>query len=192
MLLLLALLLDPIYSNPNSSSVIAVLMKDLGASIDVNILGLALIYALQLTGLLQWTVRVIIETENNMTAVERLSTLGEIDSEAARHTAADEMKWPSSGAISIRNLKMRYRQGLELVLKGINLSIPAGAKVGICGRTGSGKSSFMLAILRIVEAEQDSVIEIDGTDIFKLGLERLRSNITIIPQDPVMFSGTIR
>jgi len=180
--------------------VIAVLMRDLKAPVDSNMLGLALVYALQLTGLLQWTVRVVIETENNMTAVERLAAFGDIESEAPRTTELDRDlsgDWPERGEIVIRNLHMRYREGLELVLRGVDLSIPAGSKVGICGRTGSGitqpptinsslsfhiytigKSSLMLAMFRIVEPLEGSSIEIDGVDALKMGLEKLRSNMT--------------
>ena len=160
--------------------VIAVLMKDFNAPVDANILGLALIYALQLTGLLQWTVRVVIETENNMTSVERLAAFDNILSEADRVCDKDktiDTSWPSKGEISICNLSMRYRDGLDLVLRGIDLNIPAGSKVGICGRTGSGKSSLMLALFRIIEPES-GVVEIDGINILNIGLEMLRSNLT--------------
>lgn len=100
--------------------------------------------------------------------------------------------WPSAGNIQIKNLMLRYRSELPLVLHGVDISIPAGSKVGVCGRTGSGKSTLMLALFRIVEPELGSIIEIDGVDTSKLGLYRLRSGMTIIPQDPVMFCGTIR
>ena len=100
--------------------------------------------------------------------------------------------WPLHGEIKISNLKLKYRPELEYILKGISLTIPARAKVGICGRTGSGKSSLMLALFRLVEYETDSSISIDGVDIREVGLYTLRSQLTIIPQDPVMFCGTLR
>lgn len=119
-------------------SLIAVLMVDYGSSVNQNMLGLALVYALQLMGMLQWTVRVTIETENNMTAAERLLTFSNIASEAQRVLPSDPDKdaWPSGGHIAIKNLCMSYRPGLERVLTGVSLDIPGGCKVGVCGRTG--------------------------------------------------------
>jgi len=99
--------------------------------------------------------------------------------------------WPSEGAISIRNYSTRYRPGLDLVVKRISLEINAHEKVGIVGRTGAGKSSVTLALFRMIEPT-DGLISIDGVDICKLGLHDLRSGLTVIPQDPVLFSGTLR
>jgi ATP-binding cassette, subfamily C (CFTR/MRP), member 1 len=127
-------------------SLIAVLMVDYGGSVNANMLGLALVYALQLTGMLQWTVRVTIETENNMTAAERLLTFNDIASEAARTAPSDpdSDSWPSKGHISIRNLSMSYRPGLDRVISGVDLDIPGGCKVGVCGRTGAYDSNVCI------------------------------------------------
>jgi ATP-binding cassette subfamily C (CFTR/MRP) protein 1 len=100
--------------------------------------------------------------------------------------------WNHTGALRIANLGMRYRPGLPLVLKGIDIDIPAGSSVGIVGRTGAGKSSLFAAILRLVEPEAGSVVEIDGVDVASLGLHTLRRAISIIPQDPVLFNGSLR
>lgn len=109
--------------------------------------------------------------------------------------------WPSTGNIILKDLKMRYRPGNPLVLKGLTLSIKGGERVGVVGRTGSGKSSLLLALLRIVEPSfdtgkgfsyDDAPIEIDGVDVLRIGLTDLRSKVGIIPQNPVLFSGTIR
>jgi len=124
--------------------------------------------------------------------------------------------WPEKGAIELRNLKMRYRSDTPLVLRGLNLTIQGGERVGVVGRTGSGKSSLFLTLLRLVEPdvvdmitqehERDkheskneenpssyvAPISIDGVDTLRIGLEELRSKIAIIPQNPVLFSGTIR
>ena len=119
-------------------SLMAVLVVDYGGSVDRNMLGMALVYSLQLMGMLQWTVRVTIETENNMTAAERLLAFNDIASEAERNLPTDPKidAWPTRGHIVISNLSMRYRPGLEKVLNGVDIDIPGGCKVGICGRTG--------------------------------------------------------
>ena len=108
--------------------------------------------------------------------------------------------WPETGTIDLKNLKMRYRQETPLVLKGLDVAIKGGERVGVVGRTGSGKSSLLLTLLRLVEPtlteDSDSPysapISIDGVDILRIGLRELRSRLGIIPQNPVLFSGTIR
>ncbi len=173
---------------------------------QLPIVGLALVYALQITGLLQWTVRTFIETENNMTAVERLHHYVEripretsvAPSNAAAGAATPEPTlpagWPLEGAVSIRGLRMRYRPGLPLVLRGVDLDVRPGERIGIVGRTGSGKSSLIQALLRIVESEwaSGSRILIDGARIDRVPLRTLRGGMSVIPQDPVLFSGTVR
>jgi ATP-binding cassette subfamily C (CFTR/MRP) protein 1 len=100
-------------------------------------------------------------------------------------------QWMDQGKIELRDVWMRYRANLEPVLRGVSLSINAGEKIGVVGRTGAGKSSLINALFRLVEVEQGT-ISIDGVDISQLGLAQLRSQLAIIPQDPVLFSGTIR
>lgn len=99
--------------------------------------------------------------------------------------------WPSRGEIVLREVSMRYRPELPVVLKSISFSINAGERVGIVGRTGSGKSSILQALMRTVEIDSGS-ISIDGVDTSRLGLKDLRRKIGIIPQDPILFSGTLR
>jgi ABC-type multidrug transport system fused ATPase/permease subunit len=99
--------------------------------------------------------------------------------------------WPRSGALQVENLKMRYAPDKPLVLHGLNFSLHAGERIGIVGRSGAGKSSILLALFRIVEPEVGSRILLDGVDILSIGLEELRSRITIIPQDPVLFEGSM-
>ncbi|CAE7687413.1 ABCC1 [Symbiodinium microadriaticum] len=129
-----------------------------------------------------------------MTAVERLLAFSKVPSEASRELPGDPspQSWPTEGAIVMENLSLRYRSDLGLVLNDVSLNIPGRCKVGVCGRTGAGKSSLMLALFRMVEPEEGSVLTIDGVNILSMGLERLRSQLTIIPQDPVMFSGSLR
>lgn len=108
--------------------------------------------------------------------------------------------WPETGAITLNNLRMRYRSETPLVLKGLTVSIGAGERVGVVGRTGSGKSSLFLTLLRLVEPSLDdndinsytAPISIDGVDTLRVGLKEIRSRVGIIPQNPVLFSGTIR
>lgn len=156
--------------------------------------GLSISFALSITSTLNWTVRMASDVEGNFIAVERIQQYTSIVGEAPRLTSVDEtlaMDWPVDGRIQFIDTKMRYRPGLPLVLKGLNISIPARSKVGVVGRTGAGKSTLMVALLRIVELASGS-IKIDGIDIKSLGLKKLRSIIAVIPQDPVLFSGTIR
>ena len=100
--------------------------------------------------------------------------------------------WPSSGEIEFRNVRLRYRPELPCALKGLNITVQGGEKIGIVGRTGAGKSSIMTALLRLFEAEPGSQILIDGVDITTVSLEELRSSIALIPQDPLIFPGTVR
>jgi len=157
--------------------------------------GLALSYSIEVTGYLKHGVRMIATVEADMNSVERvLYYSNNIDSEAALSTSNDPKpaEWPTKGEIQIKSASMRYRDG-PLVLKGISVNIKGGEKIGVVGRTGSGKSSLMNALFRITELEPDGgKILIDGIDISSVGLGLLRLNLSIIPQDPVMFSNTVR
>lgn len=157
--------------------------------------GLALSYSIEVTGFLKHGVRMIAQVEAEMNSVERvLYYSNSIESEAALETNDDPKpsEWPTQGEIKIQNMSMRYRDG-PLVLKGISVAFKGGEKIGVVGRTGSGKSSLMSALFRITEMEQDGgKIMIDGKDISQIGLNVLRLNLSIIPQDPVMFSNTVR
>lgn len=106
--------------------------------------------------------------------------------------AAAASKWPHAGAIDIKGLKLRYRRDFDYVLDLKSVRIGPGEKIGVCGRTGAGKSSLMAALFRLVEPELSSSIVIDGIECTKLGLDPLRKNLTIIPQDPILFMGTLR
>ena len=158
--------------------------------------GLSISYAMMVTETLTWMVRMLCDLETNCVALERvLEYINENPQEAEwkLETESDShAQWPKQGKIELINYQTRYRPGLDLVLKGISMTIGAQMKVGICGRTGAGKSSLTLALFRVIEAEQGGQILIDGVDISRLGLHTLRSSLSIIPQDPVLFSGSIR
>lgn len=129
--------------------------------------------------------------ENTMTGVERLIAYKHVPQEAAHLVEPrPEKSWPK-GEIELRNVSARYRPNLPLVLKGVSLHIQAGERVGVCGRTGSGKSTMLLILFRIVEIE-DGQIFIDGQDTRTIGLRDLRQRIAIIPQDPILFRMPVR
>jgi len=190
-----------------SVSFLAVMSVAEGLVVNEVLVGLALVYAMQLAGLAQFTVRQMIEVESHMVSVERLNALSNVPQErsvfrpSATTDAKDDARgattvepaaaWPSEGAIEFQRVSMRYRPGLELVLRSVSVSIAPGQKVGICGRTGSGKSSFMLTLLRMVELDSGRIV-IDGHDIASVPLATLRRRLSIIPQEPVLFSGTLR
>ncbi|KAF1329526.1 Abc transporter c family member 2, partial [Globisporangium splendens] len=155
--------------------------------------GISLTYSLMLTSIVQNTVRSVDRTDNAMTSVERLLHFREIPKEddGAASTPINSELWPSQGAIKFDKLCLKYRPELPLVLRGVNMNIQGGEKVGICGRTGAGKSSLMVALFRICEFESGSVF-IDGVDIQSVKLRDLRRSLAIIPQDPVLYSGSLR
>ena len=100
--------------------------------------------------------------------------------------------WPKHGEIRLKSVGLRYRPGLELALRGIDVHIRAGERVGVVGRSGAGKSSLIAAVFRLFPVEAGSTIEIDGIDTALMPLHKLRRSLTVIPQDPVLFSGTVR
>ncbi|KAI3405288.2 hypothetical protein KGF56_001919, partial [Candida oxycetoniae] len=156
--------------------------------------GLLLNYVMQLVGILSLGVRAMTAVENEMNSVERLYEYAFKLPQESAYTIEGKTppsEWPPSGYVSFKDVHLRYRPNLPLVLKGLNIDFYPGEKVGICGRTGAGKSSIMTALYRLTELEQGK-IEIDGFDISKMGLFDLRSKLSIIPQDPVLFQGTIR
>lgn len=159
-------------------------------------LGLALSYSIEMANFLKHGVRMIATIEAQMNSVERvLFYSNNIDTEAEEvkpDTDPKPNEWPTRGEIDIQGASMRYRDG-PTVLKGISVHIKGGEKVGVCGRTGSGKSSLMVALFRIAELEKDGGgITIDGVDTSDIGTATLRLNLSIIPQDPVVFSNTVR
>lgn len=161
--------------------------------IDAGAVGLSLSYAINFSENVLWLVRLYAVNEQNMNSVERVKEYMDVDQEA--RAIIPEFRppgnWPSQGAIQFINYSTRYRLSLEPVLKNVTFSVNPGEKVGIVGRTGAGKSSLALALFRGLEAE-DGKILIDNVDIGLIGLQDLRESITMVPQDPTLFTGTIR
>ncbi|KAJ6893990.1 ABC transporter C family member 2-like isoform X1 [Populus alba x Populus x berolinensis] len=156
-------------------------------------MGLLLSYALNITSLLTAVLRLASLAENSLNSVERVGTYIELPSEAPLVIESNRPPpgWPSSGAIKFEDVVLRYRPELPPVLHGLSFTIFPSDKVGIVGRTGAGKSSMLNALFRIVELERGRIL-IDDCDIAKFGLMDLRKVLGIIPQSPVLFSGTVR
>ncbi|XP_035986072.1 multidrug resistance-associated protein 5 [Fundulus heteroclitus] len=175
-------------------SMTALMMVLMHGQIPPAYAGLAISYAVQLTGLFQFTVRLASETEARFTSVERIHHyIQSLSQEAPARVKgrAPPPDWPQQGELVFRDLEMRYQENLPLVLNRISCSIRPKEKIGIIGRTGSGKSSLGVVLFRLVERAGGSIL-IDGIDISDIGLADLRSKLSIIPQDPVLFSGTVR
>jgi ABC-type multidrug transport system fused ATPase/permease subunit len=115
-----------------------------------------------------------------------------VDKDCESKSSGEDKVWPHSGAIEFKNVSMRYRPTLEPSVKNLNCLVQPGMKVGIVGRTGAGKSSILQILFRLSEIEPEGSVLIDGTDIRKIGLHKLRKNVGYIPQSPFLISGTIR
>ncbi|XP_052199207.1 ABC transporter C family member 14 [Diospyros lotus] len=155
--------------------------------------GLTLSYGMSLNGVLFWAIYMSCFVENKMVSVERIKQFTNIPSEAEwkKKDCLPSLDWPNRGNVELRDLQVRYRPNTPLVLKGITLNIQGGEKIGVVGRTGSGKSTLIQVFFRLVEPSGGKII-IDEIDISILGLHDLRSRFGIIPQEPVLFEGTVR
>uniref|UniRef100_A0A8C7GZM5 ATP-binding cassette, sub-family C (CFTR/MRP), member 8 n=1 Tax=Oncorhynchus kisutch TaxID=8019 RepID=A0A8C7GZM5_ONCKI len=173
---------------------VASISNSLYNHLSTGLVGLGLTYALMVSNYLNWMVRNLADMEVQLGSVKRINGLLKTEPENYEGLmAASQVPdgWPRQGEIQIQNLSVRYDTTLKPVLKQVNAHISPGQKVGICGRTGSGKSSFSLAFFRMVDMFEGRII-IDDIDIAKLPLQTLRSRFSIILQDPILFSGTIR
>ncbi|GME73102.1 unnamed protein product [Ambrosiozyma monospora] len=162
-------------------------------NIDAASTGLILSYVLQISEYFVYLFRIATQVENQMNSVERLKYYAvNLPQEAPAHvtSAKPPPSWPEYGGIKFKNVSLKYREGLPYALKNMSIEVKPHEKIGICGRTGAGKSTLTACIYRLSEPE--GLITIDGVDISKLGLAELRTKLSIIPQDPVLFTGTIR
>uniref|UniRef100_A0AAR2KQA3 Cystic fibrosis transmembrane conductance regulator n=1 Tax=Pygocentrus nattereri TaxID=42514 RepID=A0AAR2KQA3_PYGNA len=160
-------------------------------NLEAGAVGLALSYAVTLTGMFQWGVRQSAEVENMMTSVERVVEYTELESEAPWETQKrPPPEWPSQGMITFDRVNFSYSSDGPVVLKNMTAMFRPKEKVGIVGRTGAGKSSLISALFRL--AEPEGKIYVDGMLTSEIGLHDLRQKMSIIPQDPVLFTGTMR
>ncbi|KAG9309821.1 P-loop containing nucleoside triphosphate hydrolase protein [Chiua virens] len=190
----LAIRLDFVGSIIILSTAVLAVSAVVTSNVDAGLVGMVLSYALNTTGALNWLVRSASEVEQNVVSVERITHYAnDIAPEAPRELPDSKPPagWPGAGEVEFREYSMRYRPELDLVLKEISLTIKPKEKIGIVGRTGAGKSSLLLALFRILEAASGKIL-IDGVDISTIGLHDLRSVISIVPQSPDMFEGTLR
>uniref|UniRef100_A0A673AX56 ATP-binding cassette, sub-family C (CFTR/MRP), member 8 n=1 Tax=Sphaeramia orbicularis TaxID=375764 RepID=A0A673AX56_9TELE len=175
---------------------VASITNSLYNQLSPGLVGLGLTYALMVSNYMNWMVRNLADMEVQLGSVKRINGLLKTEPENYEGLLSESVSqvpdgWPQEGEIKIQNLSVRYDASLKPVLKNVNAHVNPGQKVGICGRTGSGKSSFSLAFFRMVDMFEGRIV-IDDIDIAKLPLQTLRSRLSIILQDPILFSGTIR
>ncbi|XP_012942497.1 multidrug resistance-associated protein 1 [Aplysia californica] len=163
------------------------------SDIETEIVGMSVTTAMQMTVALQMLVQQLSEAEINIVSVERMReyTYTPREDDWVYPNRRPDPEWPQKGNVEFNEYKTRYRPGLDLVLRDISCQIKGGEKIGIVGRTGAGKSSMTVALFRIIEAAGGKIV-IDGLNISDMGLHDLRSRLTILPQEPVLFSGTLR
>nr|GEY07248.1 ABC transporter C family member 3-like [Tanacetum cinerariifolium] len=162
-------------------------------TIDPSVAGLAVTYGLTLNSLQVWVVWTLTNLEGKIISVERIFQYSSIPSEPPLVIESNRPndQWPSQGEVNIRHLQVRYGSHMPLVLRGLTCTFKGGKKTGIVGRTGCGKSTLIQTLFRLVEPSAGQIL-LDEIDISTIGLHDLRSRLSIIPQDPTMFEGTIR
>jgi len=161
-------------------------------TVNPSKVGVVLSYSLTITQVFSDMVSQYAQNEQNMNAVERILVYADLPPEGELTTPKDPPpSWPEHGAVSFKNAKLAYREGLPLVLKDVSFEVKPGEKVGIVGRTGAGKSSLLQALFRMVELKGGS-IEIDGQNTHEMGLDILRRQLALVPQDSTLFLGTLR
>ena len=174
------------------STLAAVLV--IAGRVPPGLAGLTLVYAFQVPQFMERGTAQASDAESKMNSVERMGEYDRMPEEAPHELPTDAAlppSWPASGALVVENLVVRYRPELPPVLRGVSFALETSQKLGIVGRTGSGKSSLVLALLRIVEPQSGRVL-LEGVDVAKIGLARLRNAFAVIPQDPFVFAGSLR
>jgi len=161
--------------------------------IDAGLAGISLSYAIAFNESALWVVRLYANVEMTMNSVERLKEYLDIEEEPAEYLPGREppANWPEHGRLEVHDLSLRYAPTLPRVIKNVTFDVEPCNKIGIVGRTGAGKSTIITALFRFLDPES-GYIKIDGVDITSIGLKNLREALTIIPQDPTLFTGTIR
>ena len=168
---------------------ICLIVNSLISGVDSASVSIGIGQSIGLGKFMQFFMRQMIELENQMTCMERVQEY--IDIKPESNTGEKPEKWPTMGNINYRDVKLRYPKTNQLTLKGVSFDVEGKQKIGIIGRTGAGKTSIISALFRLYEVE-DGDIEIDNKKIRTIELKTLRSNMSIIPQSPVLFSNTIR
>ncbi|XP_067675325.1 multidrug resistance-associated protein 1-like isoform X2 [Haliotis asinina] len=172
------------------SSLLSVVFK---GPMSGALLGLGISFSIEINGCMMWFVILQGQVETSLISMKKINEYTNSPNEAARRKNTDRLPamWPQKGNLAFKNYSLRYREGLDLVLRDITFTVHGGEKVGVVGRTGAGKSSLMLSLFRLVEPAEGAIL-IDGIDISDIGLHDLREKLAIIPQDPVLFSGSLR
>eukprot|EP00656_Telonema_subtile_P050004 TRINITY_DN6364_c0_g1_i1.p1 TRINITY_DN6364_c0_g1~~TRINITY_DN6364_c0_g1_i1.p1 ORF type:complete len:1232 (+),score=333.15 TRINITY_DN6364_c0_g1_i1:196-3891(+) len=163
-----------------------------GSSSDTEQAALVLAYSLMVPYYLGMCGYVLMHTTTLLTSLERVLEYSSLEQEPAHHLQGDKPDWLQQGTVEFEDVSLQYRPELPLVLQGVSFSVAHGEKIGICGRTGAGKSSVVNLLLRLVDAQEGGTIRIGGQDIRDMGLHALRSSITVIPQTPLLMAGTVR
>eukprot|EP00172_Hildenbrandia_rubra_P001929 Plantae.Rhodophyta-Hildenbrandia_rubra.ctg2564.p1 GENE.Plantae.Rhodophyta-Hildenbrandia_rubra.ctg2564~~Plantae.Rhodophyta-Hildenbrandia_rubra.ctg2564.p1 ORF type:complete len:1432 (+),score=206.38 Plantae.Rhodophyta-Hildenbrandia_rubra.ctg2564:367-4662(+) len=172
----------------------SIIIVSISSKLNPGLAGVALTQSLMMTGLFQWGVRQKTECENFFTSVERICAMtAEAPTEAPAIIPENrpDLSWPSGGVVEFNEVVLRYRPPLDPALKKLSFKTKPHERIGICGRTGAGKSSIFVALFRMIELSEGYIL-IDGIDISKIGLRDLRTALAIVPQEPVLFNGTIR
>lgn len=174
------------------ASAVASLSAGIASQMDPAFVGLCIVYTLMVSNYMNWIVRNATDLEMMMSSVERVEEYTNLETEfAEKEESTKESGWPTKGEIILKNVSLSYDLNQDPVVRDVSFVIEPGEKIGICGRTGSGKSSLSLSLFRLIEIVEGE-IDIDGRNIMNVALPELRSKLAIIPQDPTLFTGSIR